>query len=74
MVPPLWEGDPAFIQPVDPRVLTSIYNVCPLPDPDVGISVLVCDVENTSIHFRLCGCQFILCLFGECPRPFTIMS
>ena len=39
---------------------------CPLPDPDVGLSVLVCDVEHTSFHFGLCGRKFVLCLFGQC--------
>ena len=29
--------------------------LCPLPDTDVGISILVCDVEHTSFHFGLCG-------------------
>ena len=28
-----------------------IYDFCPLPDPDVGLSVFVCDVEHTSFHF-----------------------
>ena len=32
-----------------------IYDFCPLPDPDVGLSVFVCDVEHTSFHFCLCG-------------------
>ena len=30
-----------------------IYDFCPLPDPDVGLSILVCDVEHTSFHFDL---------------------
>ena len=30
-----------------------IYDFCPLPDPDVGLSILVCDVEHTSFHFGL---------------------
>ena len=25
-----------------------IYELCPLPDPDVGPSICVCDVEHTS--------------------------
>ena len=37
------------------------HNVCPLPDPDVRISILVCDVEHTYFHFRLCGRKFVLC-------------
>ena len=44
-----------------------IYDFCPLPDPDVGLSILVCDVEHTSIHFGMCGRKFVLCLFGQCP-------
>ena len=31
-----------------------IYDLCPLPDPDVGPSIFVCDVEHTSFHFSLC--------------------
>ena len=44
-----------------------IYEFCPLPDPDVGPSIFVCDVEHTSFHFGLCGRKFVLCLFGQCP-------
>ena len=40
-----------------------IYDVCPLPDPDVGLSILVRDVEHTSFNFGLCGRKFVLCLF-----------
>ena len=36
-----------------------IYDFCPLPDPDVGLSILVCDVEHTSFHFGLGGCKFV---------------
>ena len=43
-----------------------IYYLCPLPDPDVGLSILVCDVEHTSFHFDMCGRKFVLCLFGQC--------
>ena len=31
-------------------VMSDFY---PLPDPDVGLSVLVCDVEHTSFYFGL---------------------
>ena len=41
-------------------------------DPDVGISMFVCDVEYTSFHFGLCGRKFVLCLFGQCPGLCTI--
>ena len=46
-----------------------IFDFCPLPDPDVDISIFVCDVEHTSFHFGLCGRKFVLCLFGQCPGP-----
>ena len=52
--------------------LDYIYDFCPLPDPDVGISIFVCDVENTSFHFGLCGRKFVLWLFGQCPGLCTI--
>ena len=48
------------------------YDFCPLPDPDVGISILLCDVDPTSFHFGLCGRKFVLCLFGQCPGLCTI--
>ena len=37
------------------------YDFCPLPDPDVGLSILVgiCDGEHTSFHVRLCGRKFV---------------
>ena len=49
-----------------------IYDLCPLPDPDVGLSILVRDVEHTSFHFGLYGRKFVLCLFGQCPGLCTI--
>ena len=49
-----------------------IYEFCPLPNPDVGPSIFVCDVEHTSFHFGLCGPKFVLCLFGQCPGLCTI--
>ena len=49
-----------------------IYDFCPLPDPDVGLSIFVCDVEHTSFHFGMCGRKFVLCLFGQCPGLCTI--
>ena len=36
-----------------------IYDFCPLPDSDVGLSIFVCDVEYTSLHFGLCGRLFV---------------
>ena len=44
-----------------------IYDFCLLPDPNVGLSIFVCDVEHTSLHFGLCSRKFVLCLFGQCP-------
>ena len=49
-----------------------IYEFCLLPDPDVGPSIFVCDVEHTSFYFGLCGRKFVLCLFGQCPGLCTI--
>ena len=49
-----------------------IYEFCPLPNPDVGPSIFVCDDEHTSFHFGLCGRKFVLCLFGQCPGLCTI--
>ena len=42
-----------------------IYELCPLPDPDVGLSIFVCDVEHTSFDFGLGGRKFVLRLFGQ---------
>ena len=39
-----------------------IYDFCLLPDSDVGLYILVCEVEHTSFHFGLCGRKFVLCL------------
>ena len=44
-----------------------IYDLCPLPDPDVGLSILVSDVKHTSFHICLCCRKFVMCLFGQCP-------
>ena len=44
-----------------------IYDFCPLPDPDVSLSIFVCDVEHTSFHFGMCARKFVLCLFGQWP-------
>ena len=49
-----------------------IYDFCPLPDPDVGRSIFVCDVDHTSLHFGLCGRKFVLCFFGQRPGLCTI--
>ena len=38
----------------------SMTRVFSLPDPDVGISVLVCDVEHTSFQFGMCGRKLVL--------------
>ena len=49
------------------HIADHIYDFCPLPDPDVGLSILVCDVEYTSFQFGLCGRKCVLCLFGQYP-------
>ena len=49
-----------------------IYDFCPLPDPDVDLSIFVFDVEHTSFNFGLRGRKFVLCLFGQCPGLCTI--
>ena len=49
-----------------------IYDFCPLPDPHVGLSICVCDVEHASFHFGLGGRKFVLCLLGQCPGICTI--
>ena len=36
-------------------IIKSIYDFCPLPDPDVGLSIFICDVDHTSFHFPLFG-------------------
>ena len=46
-----------------------IYDFCPLPDPDVGLSIFVCDVEHTSFRVGQCGPKFVLCLIGQYPGP-----
>ena len=51
-----------------------IYEFCPLPNPDVGPSIFVCDVEHTSFHFGLCGRKFVLCLFGQCCINYNILD
>ena len=42
------------------HIADNIYDCCPLPGPDIGISIIVCDVEHTSFHFGLCGHKFVL--------------
>ena len=49
-----------------------IYDFCPLPVPDVGPAIFVCDAEHTSFHIGLCGRKFVLRLFGQCPGLCTI--
>ena len=46
--------------------------ICPLPDQDVGLRILVCDVEHTSFHSGMCGSEFVRCLFGQCPGLCTM--
>ena len=66
------QGRPVDMPCPGPFHLSHIYDVCPIPDPDVGLSIFVCDVEHTSFHFGLCGRKFVLCLFGQCPGLCTI--
>ena len=49
-----------------------INDLCPVPDPDVVLSIFVCDVDHTSFYCGLCGRKFVLCLFGQCPSLCTI--
>ena len=55
------------------HTLLIMYYVCPLPDQDVGMSIIVCDVEHTYFHFGRCGRTFVLCLFGQCTGLCTIL-
>ena len=66
----LWGGWYAQPRTISFFLLCWLY--CPLPDPDVGLSIFECDVEHTSFHFGLCGRKFVLCLFGQCPGLCTI--
>ena len=47
------------------HIAAYIYAFCPLPDPEVGLSVCECDVGHISFHLGMCGRTFVLCLFGE---------
>ena len=51
-------------------LITCITFVCFLTQMNIGLSIY--DVEHTSFHLGLCGCKFILCLFGQCPCLCTI--
>ena len=44
-----------------------------LPEPDVGMSALVYNVEHTSFHFGPSRCKFVLRSFCEC-QGFCTMS
>ena len=35
-----------------------VHDFCPLPNPHIGPSVLVRDVEHASFHFGLCGIDY----------------
>ena len=37
-----------------------IYDLCPLPDPDVGLSIFVCDVEHT-FSILVCAAASLFC-------------
>ena len=49
-----------------------IYDIWQVSHPNVGLSIIVCDVEHTSFHFGMCGRNFVLCLFGDSPSLCTI--
>ena len=51
-----------------------IYEFCPLPDPDVGHSIFVCDVEHTSFILVCASTSLFCACFGQCPGFCTIMS
>ena len=40
--------------------LLIISDFCPLPDPDVGFSILVCDIANT-FSILVCATAGLLC-------------
>ena len=47
------------------HIADHVCGFCPLPDTDVGPTVLVCDAEHTSFHFGHCGRKYVLCLFDQ---------
>ena len=50
-----------------------IYDSCPLPDPDVGPSILVCDVEHLSILVCAASSLFCACLVSiQVSAPYVI--
>ena len=51
-----------------------IYDFCPLPDPDVRLSIFVCDVEHTSFHFGMSAASlFCACLVSvQVSAPYVI--
>ena len=44
-----------------------IYEFCPLPDPDVGPSIFVYDVEHTSFILVSASASLFCACFGQCP-------
>ena len=51
-----------------------IYEFCPLPDTDVDISILVCDVEHTSFHVGSVRPQVCSVLVWSVSRSLNHMS
>ena len=50
--------------------LLIIYDICPLPVTDGGLSNLVCDVEHTYFHFGQCSRKLVMCLASASyPQP-----
>ena len=51
-----------------------IYEFCPLPDPDVAISIFVCDVEHTYFHVGSVRPQVCSVLVWSVSRSLNHMS
>ena len=63
-----WLICPAQVHFIFSHIADYIYDSCPFPNPDVGFSILVYNVEHTSFHFDQCARKFVLCLFSQCCR------
>ena len=42
-------------------IVAYIYECCPLPDLDVGLSIFVCDVEHILHSILVCAAASLLC-------------
>ena len=54
-------------------LIISIDEFRPLPDPNVGLSILVCDVEHASFHFGLCGLSASYVIAGSTQELYTCL-